>query len=271
MNEIKNIKNQIERKYRTNDLTPTNTKLFNKFLDLLNQGKIRAAQKNNGNWIVNNWVKKGILYGFKLGKLKSYENNSFIDKDTLPTRKFKLEDKVRLVPGGSAVRSGSYIAPSVIMMPPMYVNIGAYVDENSMIDSHALVGSCAQVGKNVHLSAGSVLGGVLEPINAKPVIIEDNVFIGGNCGIFEGIIIRKNAIIGAGVNITLSTPIYDAVNARFLDFSGEDPYIPENAVVVPGSRSLKESSDISIYCPVIIKYRDDKSDKSVKLERNLRS
>ncbi|MCK9329469.1 MAG: 2,3,4,5-tetrahydropyridine-2,6-dicarboxylate N-succinyltransferase [Candidatus Cloacimonetes bacterium] len=256
------------------EYTITDYQLFENFKDYLNKGKIRAANYKNEQWVVNDWVKQGILVGFKMGKIKVFNigESTFTDKHTYPLRTFSDSDRIRLVPGGSAVRDGAFIGNNVTIMPPAYLNVGAYVDDNSMIDSHSLVGSCAQVGKNVHLSAGSMLGGVLEPINAKPVIIEDNVFIGGNCGIYEGVLIKQSAVIAAGVILTSGTPVFDAVNNRFIkkDESYNALIIPEKAVIVAGSRALKSNNDISIYCPVIIKYRDSKTDTSVQLEQLLR-
>lgn len=243
----------------------------------LETGEIRVAEKKNGEWEVNSWVKEVILSGFRLGKLKDMSEGgfSFLDKDTVPPRCFSLEDKIRIVPGGSAVRRGAHIAPSVIIMPPSYVNIGAYVDEDSMIDSHALVGSCAQVGKHVHLSAASQLGGVLEPVGALPVIVEDNVFIGGNCGIYEGTILKEFAVIGSGVIINKSTAIYDATNGNYIKADDKGRIVvPEGAVVVSGSRPVSKGpgkeAGIHIYTPVIIKYRDKKTAASVVLEDILR-
>lgn len=243
----------------------------------LERGEIRVAEKVDGTWKVNAWIKEAILEGFRIGKLvdMSKEEYSFFDKDTLPLRKFTLEDRVRIVPGGSSVRCGSYLAPSVIMMPPAYVNIGAYVDEGTMIDSHALVGSCAQVGKNVHISAASQLGGVLEPAGALPVIIEDNAFIGGNCGIYEGTIVGESAVIGSGVIITRGTSLYDATRGEFLAKSPSgQTVVPAGAVVVAGSRPLAKGpateAGIQVYTPVIVKYRDGKTDASVELESSLR-
>lgn len=243
----------------------------------LESGKIRVAEKKDGEWIVNSWIKEVILSGFRLGKLADMSEGefSFIDKDTIPVRKFSVEDKVRIVPGGSSVRRGAYLAPSVIMMPPAYVNIGAYVDAGSMIDSHALVGSCAQVGKNVHIAAAAQIGGVLEPVGAMPVIVEDNVFIGGNCGVYEGVLIKKGAVLGSGVIINRSTALYDAVNGGFIrpDESGRLT-VPAGAVVVAGSRPVTKGpgaeAGISLYTPVIVKYRDGKTDASVELEDLLR-
>lgn len=243
----------------------------------LESGKIRVAEKKDGEWIVNSWIKEVILSGFRLGKLADMSEGefSFIDKDTIPVRKFSVEDKVRIVPGGSSVRRGAYLAPSVIMMPPAYVNIGAYVDAGSMIDSHALVGSCAQVGKNVHIAAAAQIGGVLEPVGAMPVIVEDNVFIGGNCGVYEGVLIKEGAVLGSGVIINRSTALYDAVNGGFIrpDESGRLT-VPAGAVLVAGSRPVTKGpgaeSGISLYTPVIVKYRDGKTDASVELEDLLR-
>jgi 2,3,4,5-tetrahydropyridine-2,6-dicarboxylate N-succinyltransferase len=248
--------------------------IFHDFKAALNEGKVRACEKVNGEWIVNTWVKKGILIGFRMGILSDMNegtNQKFFDKDTYPLKKFRVDDKVRIVPGGTSVRDGCFIAPGVTIMPPAYVNVGAYIDEGSLIDSHALVGSCAQVGKNVHLSAAAILGGVLEPIGTNPVIIEDNVFIGGNTGLYEGVIVKENAIIAAGTIITAGTPVYDSVHKQFLSKSpGKAVVIPSNAVVVPGSRELTSTPGFHAYCPIIIKYRDAKSDRSVELEMDLR-
>jgi len=258
--------------------------LFNEFKALLNNGAVRSAEKQGEKWVVNGWVKKGILLGFKLGDLKSgelkSENNEwsvpFIDKNTYPVKSFTLEDQVRVVPGGTTVRDGSYIAPSVVLMPPAYVNVGAYVDEGTMVDSHALVGSCAQIGKHVHLSAASQIGGVLEPIGAMPVIIEDDVMIGGNCGIYEGTIVKQKAVIGTGVILNGSTPVYDIVNGNIIKKTETEPLvIPEGAVVVAGARPLTKTGfakehNLSIYTPIIVKYRDEKTQGSVSLEDLLR-
>lgn len=240
-------------------------------------GKVRVAEKVNGEWKVNSWVKEVILSGFRLGKLTDMSEGqfSFFDKDTIPTRKFTAEHGVRVVPGGSSVRAGAYLASSVIMMPPAYVNIGAYVDEGTMIDSHALVGSCAQVGKNVHLSAASQLGGVLEPVGALPVIIEDNVFIGGNCGIYEGTIVKENAVIGTGVIINASTAIFDATTGEYIRANENGQMVvPSGAVVVAGSRPVTKGpgaeQGIHLYTPVIVKYRDSKTSGSITLEDLLR-
>jgi len=268
------LKQQILSLWKKTEYSNADRVIFDKFKQGLNEGTIRAAERIDSCWRVNDWVKKGILVGFKLGKLIEMplsEHKSFFDKDTYPERKFTLKDKVRIVAGGSSIRDGAYVAPSVVTMPPMYINVGAYVDSGSMIDSHALVGTCAQIGKNVHLSAASQIGGVIEPIGAVPVIIEDDVFIGGNCGIYEGIIIRSGAIIAAGVILTAGTAVYDSVNEKYLEkTSNGSLIIPENAVVISGSRKMKKDPDFSIYCPIIIKYRDSKSDTSVALEEILR-
>jgi len=263
------LKSQILELYNKNNYCDADKKLFLEFRNKLNTGEIRAAEKIDGKWITYDWVKKGILAGFKMGTV--IQSGSFMDKDTYPVQDITNKKNVRMVPGGSSIREGAHIGENVIMMPPMYINVGAYVDDGTMIDSHALVGTCAQVGKNVHLSAASQLGGVLEPISASPVIIEDNVFIGGNCGIYEGVIVEQNAIIAAGVIITAGTPVFDAVNNQFLtkDENGS-LHIPQRAVVIPGTRKMKSNEEFSVYCPIIIKYRDEKSDRSVTLEDALR-
>jgi 2,3,4,5-tetrahydropyridine-2-carboxylate N-succinyltransferase len=247
-------------------------------LNGLDNGTYRAASKQNKVWQVNTWVKKGILLAFRLGKITDQSINDsfkFFDKQNIPLKHISLEDGVRIVPGGSSVRRGSFLAPGVVIMPPAYINIGAYVDEGSMIDSHALVGSCAQIGKNVHLSASAQVGGVLEPVGNIPVIVEDNVVVGGNTGIFEGTHVKKNAVIGAGVNLTKSTPVYDCINETIYCASAEAPLtIPENAVVVPGSRPINNAfgmkNNLAIQTPVIIKYRDTNTDASTALEEALR-
>src|ERR1700681_4352517 len=248
----------------------------NTFLDFREQltlGKVRAAEKVNGDWRVNPWVKQGILLGFRLGELKKMGDAtlSFVDKDTFPARQFAVADRVRVVPGGSSVREGAYVAPTVICMPPMFINVGAYVDEGTMVDSHALVGSCAQVGKRVHLSAAAQIGGVLEPVNAAPVIIEDDVLVGGNCGVYEGTLVRTRAVLGAGTILTRSTPLYDLVRSEVYRATPDAPLeVPEGAVVVPGSRGGKRGGaaelGISLYTPVIVKYRDEKTNSGIELE-----
>ncbi|HEY0372333.1 MAG TPA: 2,3,4,5-tetrahydropyridine-2,6-dicarboxylate N-succinyltransferase [Thermoanaerobaculia bacterium] len=242
------------------------------FLAELEKGSIRAATRDaDGLWKAEAWVKEGILAAFRFGVLAEYASGSlsFVDKDTIPPRRFKVQDGVRVVPGGSSIRRGSFIAKGVVMMPPAFVNVGAYVDEGTMIDSHALVGSCAQIGKRVHLSAAAQIGGVLEPIGNVPVVIEDDVVVGGNCGIYEGVVVRGRAVIGAGVVITASTPIYDVVRGQI--YRREVPY---GAVVVPGSRPMKgafaEQHGLSIAAPLIVKYRDEKTDSATALEEALR-
>jgi len=248
------------------------------FLAELEKGSIRAATRDaDGIWHVAAWVKEGILAAFKFGVLAEFASGSlsFIDKDTIPARRFKVQDGVRIVPGGSSIRRGAYVGKGVVMMPPAYVNIGAFVDEETMIDSHVLVGSCAQVGKRVHLSAGAQIGGVLEPVGNLPVVIEDDVVVGGNCGIYEGTIVRGRAVIGAGVVLTGSTPVYDVVRGQIYRRTPERPLeIPFGAVVVPGARPLKgafaEQHRLEITTPVIVKYRDEKTDSSTALEEALR-
>ncbi|MGB0454774.1 MAG: 2,3,4,5-tetrahydropyridine-2,6-dicarboxylate N-succinyltransferase [Bacteriovoracaceae bacterium] len=240
-------------------------------LDQLELGQIRAAYKENGEWHANPEVKSAILEAFRHGNL--IESNGFVDKHNLMPQSFSPERGVRLVPGGSSVRRGSYLAPGVVVMPPAYVNVGAYVDEGSMIDSHALVGSCAQMGKNVHLSAAVQIGGVLEPIGMRPVVLEDDVFIGAGCVIVEGIVVRKGAVLAPGVVLSKAVSVYDAVNEKVLE-RGAD--IPECAVVVPGTRPVNQnlswarSTGLQLQCPIIIKYRDEKSDASLELEEALR-
>jgi 2,3,4,5-tetrahydropyridine-2,6-dicarboxylate N-succinyltransferase len=255
------------------------------FLELrsaLSDGRVRAAEPDPANslgWRVNAWVKQGILLGFRLGTLEKMGGDefSFVDKNTYPARRIGLREGVRVVPGGSSIREGAYLARGVVCMPPMYVNAGAYVDEGTMVDSHALVGSCAQIGKRVHLSAAAQIGGVLEPVNATPVIIEDDVLVGGNTGVYEGTLVRRRAVLAAGTILTRGTPVYDIVRGEVLKASGDQPLIiPEGAVVVPGARELKrgiagaEAWGLSLYTPVIVKYRDDKTDLSSTLEDLLR-
>ena len=250
---------------------------FYEVIRQLEAGEIRVAEKTETGWKVNSWIKEVILSGFRLGKMTDMSEGlfSFFDKDTLPPRRFSLEDGIRIVPGGTSVRRGAYLAPSVIMMPPSYVNIGAYIGEGSMVDSHAVVGSCAQVGKHVHLAATCQIGGVLEPAGALPVIIEDDAFIGGGCGIYEGTIIGERAVIGSGGVITRGTPVFDAVNGGYIRPNADGQLvIPAGAVVVSGSRPMTKgpgaAEGIHVYTPVIIKYRDEKTDTSVVLEDALR-
>jgi 2,3,4,5-tetrahydropyridine-2-carboxylate N-succinyltransferase len=246
----------------------------------LESGSLRAAEPDGAavtGWRVNAWVKRGILLGFRLGHLVEMSGSalSFVDKDTYPARRFNAEQGVRLVPGGSSVRTGAFLARSVVCMPPMYVNVGAYVDEGTMVDSHALVGSCAQIGKRVHLSAAAQIGGVLEPVNASPVIIEDDALIGGNTGVYEGTIVRSRAVLAAGTVLTRGTPVYDLVRGEIYKATAETPLIiPEGAVVVPGSRAITHGKGaewgLSVATPVIVKYRDEKTELSLTLEDLLR-
>jgi len=252
--------------------------LFNEFRSALAHGEIRAAERAaDGAWCVNAWVKRGILLGFKMGTLTDMSAHAtlrFFDKDTYPVRPTTLADGIRIVPGGSSIRDGAFVAPGVICMPPMYVNVGAYVDAGTMIDSHALVGSCAQIGKRVHLSAAAQVGGVLEPVGALPVIIEDDVLVGGGCGIYEGTIVRERAVLAPGTVVTGSTPVYDLVRETVHRRAGDRPLeIPASAVVVPGARTVRGTAErwgISLYAPVIVKYRDAKTDLATLLEEYLR-
>jgi len=248
------------------------------FLTEWEKGTVRAAVRDeDGIWRAQAWVKQGILAAFKHGVLAEFASGalSFIDKDTIPPRRFKAADGIRIVPGGSSVRRGTYVGKGVVIMPPAFINVGAYVDEETMIDSHALVGSCAQIGKRVHLSAAAQIGGVLEPVGNLPVVIEDDVVVGGNTGIYEGTIVRTRAVIGAGVVLTGSTPVYDVVRSQIYRRTPERPLeIPYGAVVIPGSRPMKgafaEQHGLSLTTPVIVKYRDEKTDSSTALEDALR-
>jgi 2,3,4,5-tetrahydropyridine-2,6-dicarboxylate N-succinyltransferase len=261
-------------------------KAFHQLRDGLEDGILRSAEPDASQptgWRVNAWVKRGILLGFRLGALKDMSivshllpgQISFVDKETYPARIFGVNDGVRVVPGGSSVRSGAHLAKGVVMMPPAYVNVGAFVDESTMIDSHALVGSCAQIGKRVHLSAAAQIGGVLEPVNASPVIIEDDALIGGNTGVYEGTIVRSRAVLAAGVILTRGTPVYDLPNNTILKATADTPLIiPSGAVVVAGSRAIQSGPGkelgLSVYTPIIVKYRDEKTDLSTALEDLLR-
>ncbi len=259
--------------------------VVSRLLDALEAGSVRAAQKDqaSGEWGAVPWVKRGILLGFRVGSIIDMSITTadsdvalaFFDKDTYPPRPLTLKDGIRVVPGGSSIRRGAYVAAGVVCMPPMYINVGAHVGSATMIDSHALVGSCAQVGERVHLSAAAQLGGVLEPVNASPVVIEDDVVIGGNCGVYEGTVVRRGAVLGAGVVLTRGTPVYDLERETVHRASAERPLeIPENAVVVPGARIVKSKwgreQGISLQTPVIVKYRDDKTDAATALEAWLR-
>ena len=253
---------------------------FRTLLAALEAGELRSASPDASatlGWTVNAWVKRGILLGFRLGHPVDWTSGplSFVDKHTYPARTFQPEDGVRVVPGGSSVRSGAYLAKGVVMMPPAYVNVGAFVEEGTMIDSHALVGSCAQIGKRVHLSAAAQIGGVLEPVNASPVIIEDDCLIGGNTGVYEGTVVRKGAVLAAGTVLTRGTPVYDLVRGEIYKASADSPLvIPAGAVVVPGSREVTSGKGkewgLSVATPVIVKYRDEKTELSLALEDLLR-
>jgi 2,3,4,5-tetrahydropyridine-2-carboxylate N-succinyltransferase len=253
---------------------------FLELRDALEAGTLRSASPDPASptgWTVNAWVKRGILLGFRLGALEDMGDKtlSFVDKSTYPARNFTPDQGIRIVPGGSSVRSGAYLAKGVVMMPPAYVNVGAFVDEGTMIDSHALVGSCAQIGKRVHLSASAQIGGVLEPVNASPVIVEDDALIGGNTGVYEGTIVRARAVLAAGVILTRGTPVYDLPNNTILKATPETPLIiPSGAVVVAGSRAITRGPGkdlgLSVYTPIIVKYRDEKTDLSTTLEDLLR-
>ena len=262
--------------------TPEHFALFSRFKAALNAGEIRAAEPDASQvtgWRVNAWVKKGILLGFRIGGIVDMSidpaRQPFLDKSTYPVRQIGLSDGVRIVPGGSCIRDGCFIGRGVTCMPPMYINAGAYVSDGTMVDSHALVGSCAQVGKNCHISAASQIGGVLEPVGAMPVIIEDDVMIGGNCGVYEGTVVKKGAVLGTGTILNRSTPVYDLVRGEVYRATDEQPLIiPEGAVVVAGSRPVSSGTGkdwgISLYTPVIVKYRDEKTGTRIQLEDLLR-
>lgn len=279
----RDLEKAIQRHFSAGSSAVGDASAMEVFLELraaLERGEVRAASPDESNpvgWSVNTWVKQGILLGFRIGALQDIPGPvfSYVDKETYPTRRFAVADGVRLVPGGSSIRAGSYVARGVVCMPPMYINAGAWVDEGTMVDSHALVGSCAQIGKRVHLSAAAQIGGVLEPINASPVVIEDDVLVGGNTGVYEGTIVRRGAVLAAGTVLTRGTPVFDLVNGTVLRASETQPLIiPANAVVVPGSRAVSKGKGrewgLSLYAPVIMKYRDDKTDLSTALEELLR-
>ncbi len=250
-------------------------------LQLLEDGDVRAAERtHDGQWRAVPWVKQGILLAFRVGKVVQLAADeggafSFFDKHTLPTRRLALSDGVRVVPGGSTIRSGAYVAPGVVCMPPMYINVGAHIGTGTMVDSHALIGSCAQVGERVHVSAAAQIGGVLEPVNAAPVVIEDEVIVGGNCGVYEGTVVRAKAVLGAGVVLTRGTPVYDLVRETVYRATANAPLeIPAGAVVVPGARAVRDGwgadNALSLQTPIIVKYRDDKTDLATALEGWLR-
>ena len=262
--------------------TEDHFRLFAEFKAALNAGAIRAAEPDaaaRSGWRVNGWVKKGILLGFRMGGVVDMSvdrtRQPFFDKATYPVKRFTAQSGIRIVPGGSSIRDGCFIGKGVTCMPPMYINAGAYVGEGTMVDSHALVGSCAQVGKNCHISAASQIGGVLEPVGALPVIIEDEVLVGGNCGVYEGTVVKRRAVLGTGTILNRSTPVYDVVRKIVHRATDDEPLvIPEEAVVVAGSRAINTGQGkewgISLYTPVIVKYRDDKTDTKIQLEDLLR-
>ncbi len=262
--------------------TEEHFRLFQKFKAALNAGEVRAAEPDAltaSGWRVNGWVKKGILLGFRMGGVVDMSVNAarqpFFDKATYPVRAFTAESGVRIVPGGSSIRDGCFIGRGVTCMPPMYINAGAYVGDGTMVDSHALVGSCAQIGRNCHISAASQIGGVLEPVGALPVIVEDDVLIGGNCGVYEGVVVKTRAVLGTGTILNASTPVYDLVRGAVYKATELKPLIiPEEAVVVAGSRTVSSGPGkewgISLYTPVIVKYRDSKTDARIQLEDLLR-
>ena len=276
---------RIEALAAEKDLGPRRDEARAAFAELrqaLSSGAVRAAEPDPAaptGWRVNTWVKQGILLGFRSGGLADVSADHgkwpFFDKDTLPLRRFTVADNVRVVPGGSTIRDGAYIAPGVICMPPMYINLGAYVGEGTLIDSHALVGSCAQIGKHVHVSAAAQIGGVIEPVGALPVVIEDEVLVGGNTGVYEGAVVKARAVIAAGTVLTGSTPIYDLPNGRIIKpENGQPLVVPEGAVVVPGARSVTVGAGrdwgLSLATPVIVKYRDARTDTRTELEQWIR-
>lgn len=277
---MKELRERLEALTDRTGFTPEDRALFDEFKAALNRGEIRAAERDeSGRWRANVWVKRAILLGFRLGSLTEMSTRGsawrFFEKDTYPRRDFNLSDNVRIVPGGSSIRDGAYVAPGVVCMPPMFVNVGAYIDAGTMIDSHALVGSCAQIGKRVHLSAAAQVGGVLEPVGATPVIIEDDVLVGGGCGVYEGTVVREGAVLGAGTILTGSTPVYDLPRGLIYRSTEESQLeIPPGAVVVPGSRAIEKGPGrewgLSLYAAVIVKYRDEKTDQAVRLESSVR-
>ncbi len=301
--ELLNLQTRIEELFarKTDRYGDEYFEAFDGLKAALNEGRVRAAEPTQSGWKVNAWVKKGILLGFRIGRIvempaacanpsgvrrgarskkqrkpeKGCAVQAFFDKHTFPLKQIPANQNVRIVPGGSSVRDGCYIGKGVVCMPPMYVNVGAYVDDGTLIDSHVLVGSCAQIGKRVHLSAGAQIGGVLEPIGALPVIIEDEVLVGGNCGVYEGTIVGRGAVLAAGTILTGSTPVYDLVrDAVYRRGSDQAVIVPPWAVVVPGARAITKGGGkelgLSLYTPVIIKYRDEKTDQAVRLEELLR-
>jgi 2,3,4,5-tetrahydropyridine-2,6-dicarboxylate N-succinyltransferase len=282
--ELLELRKSIETLFenKTARYSEQDQELFQHFRDLLNRGVIRSAEPEASQlagWVVNGWVKKGILLGFSMGTIIQMQGagsgSQFFDKSTFPLKQFSPADGVRIVPGGSSIRDGCYVGRNVTCMPPMYINVGAFVGDGTMIDSHALIGSCAQIGRNCHISAGSQIGGVLEPIGALPVIIEDDVVVGGNCGVYEGTVVKRRAVLGSGTILNRSTPVYDLVHSTVHHAAHDAPLvIPEEAVVVPGSRKVQSGPGkewkISLYTPVIVKYRDVRTETKLQLEDLLR-
>jgi 2,3,4,5-tetrahydropyridine-2-carboxylate N-succinyltransferase len=278
------LRDDIEKLFDERQATYTEDhfRLFQEFKTALNSGAIRAAEPDSQarcGWRVNGWVKQGILLGFRMGGVVDMSVDSarqpFFDKATYPVKQFSVHSGLRIVPGGSSIRDGCFVGKGVTCMPPMYINTGAYVGDGTMVDSHALVGSCAQVGRNCHISAASQIGGVLEPVGALPVIIENEVLIGGNCGIYEGTVVKQRAVLGTGTILNRSTPVYDLIRNTVYRATEDEPLlIPENAVVVAGSRAVAAGPGkewgISLYTPVIVKYRDEKTDTKLQLEDLLR-
>jgi 2,3,4,5-tetrahydropyridine-2-carboxylate N-succinyltransferase len=278
MSSLENSISELLARPAQTEYSPEDVEIFEEFKKALNAGVVRAAVRDAGTWKVNSWVKEGILLGFRMGYLRDYSIDArfrYYDKHTYPLKRIKIDEGIRIVPGGSSIRDGAHIGRGVTCMPPMYINVGAYVDDGTMVDSHALVGSCAQVGKRVHLSAASQIGGVLEPVGALPVIIEDDVLVGGNCGVYEGTLVREGAVLGAGTVLTGGTPVYDLVRQAVYRRAGDAPLeIPAGAVVVPGARAIPQgwgqAQNLSVYTPIIVKYRDDKTENSIRLEDLLR-
>ena len=280
--ELADLQHRIEQLFeeKANSYSDADRRLFEKFRDLLNQGRVRSAEPDHSRpagWRVNTWVKKGILLGFRIGGIVEMPGaaQQFFDKSTYPLKRFAIDSAVRIVPGGSSIRDGCYVGRGVTCMPPMYINVGAYVDDGTMVDSHALIGSCAQVGKNCHVSAASQIGGVLEPVGALPVVIEDNVLIGGNCGVYEGTVVKARSVLGTGTILNRSTPVYDLVRGVVHRATDDRPLIiPEKAVVVAGSRPIQHGPGkdwgLSLYTPVIVKYRDQGTETKIQLEDLLR-
>ncbi len=278
------LQRQIEALFeqQPGEFSEKDRRLFRKFKEALNEGEIRAAEPDAAapsGWRVNAWVKKGILLGFRMGAIVDMSVDAsrqpFFDKSTYPVKKFSANSGVRIVPGGSSIRDGCYVGNGVVCMPPMYINVGAYVGDGTLVDSNALIGSCAQIGQNCHISAGAQIGGVLEPVGALPVVIENDVLVGGNSGVYEGTVVKRRAVLGTGTILNRSTPIYDLVTGAIHKATDDEPLVvPGNAVVVSGSRAIREGRGeewrLSLYTPVIVKYRDEKTDQKIQLEDLLR-